>query len=441
MRRIADWMSWNQAFDGGLYLPDERARTARLPIERMAVGETLWVPLQVRGDEACEPVVTASASVLGGQLLAGGGSVGSAAVYAPTSGRLARFDRVWTAWHGFVRCAVLEPDSRDAWAEVRPFASATATEEVREALPSSGILCDRSGRSLHAVLVSARSARADVLIINGLETEPYLTVALRLLVERGVEAVGAARRLGEVGGFRRTVLAVSQRHRRLVRRLRDIARTSGVEVVPLPDKYPQCHPLLLIHVLLDRRIAAGGSAIDAGVCVISTATLAAFSQWMATGRPPVTRVLTVAGGAVARPGTYEVAIGTPIARVLERAEASDGVECVVSGGPLTGVAVARSDAVVSVLDTAVLALEAAPRPGPVPCVRCGWCIEDCPVGIDPTSLVQLEGRSACSAEELVALRSCIDCGLCTYVCPAELPLAESISRSRARFSSRGEVAT
>ncbi len=247
--------------------------------------------------------------------------------------------------------------------------------------------------------------------------------------------------IADAVGARRVLFALPFRHRRVVHRVEAEAVGRHVEVTPLANKYPQCDPLVLIRTLLQRDVAPGGCDLDAGVLVLPITTVHAIADAVFLDRPLTHVVITIAGDAVERPGTYRVAIGTPVGRLGERVGVIEPVASVVVGGPLTGVAVDRDEAVVTADATALLYLAEVSRPDPVPCIHCGWCVEDCPIGLDPSRLVQLEGRPDCAPAEIQELVACVDCGLCSHVCPAGLPISAAIMRTRGRVAPNGNGST
>jgi electron transport complex protein RnfC len=228
-------------------------------------------------------------------------------------------------------------------------------------------------------------------------------------------------------------LALPHRHRRVGKRLEREVRGRFIEIAPLANRFPQCNPIVLVKTLLDRDVPPGGTPLDVGTLVLPLSTVRAAATALFDGRPVTRALLTIAGDAVDRPGTYEAAVGTPLRRLAQRAGIVTGVAQAVWGGPLTGIALSREDAVVTADTTALLLFSSAPAPNPVPCIHCGWCVEDCPVGLNPPELMQLEAEETCREADLTLLKVCVDCGLCSYVCPTQLPLAASIRRSRMRF--------
>jgi electron transport complex protein RnfC len=226
----------------------------------------------------------------------------------------------------------------------------------------------------------------------------------------------------------------------VVRRLRALARYRPLRVVALNDKFPQCHPVLLTKVLLDREIPPGGSPLDVGALVLPLATLVALANARA-GRPWTARVVTVAGDAVEEPGNWLVPFGTPIRSLLDAVGLRRRPVAVLAGGPMTGVPLPDDAAVVTPDVAGLTLLSRLPPEEPTTCIRCGWCIEDCPVGLDPRTLSQLELRTEFDPARRDELAVCIECGLCSYVCPSRLPLREAIARTRRRVAPFADAAT
>ncbi len=418
-------------FDGGLFLPDDKSVTARRPIENLAVDGPLHVPLQVRGDLTTTPEVAPGDRVHGGQRLARPTEPHALPVHAPTSGTIVALRQVWTAADGYLPGAVLEPDGRDDWA--KPHLSWLGESFVGQ-LADCGVACPMPRGPLHTLIRQAAQAGVTDLIINAMETEPYLTADLRTLVEQPGRIIDVACEIADALGAQRVLVALPFRHRRVVKRIESEARGRYVEVAPLANRYPQCSPIVLVNTLLDREVAPGEGVLDVGAVVIPLAAVRAAAEALLDGRPVTRVVMTVAGDIVDRPGSYRVAVGTPMGGLARRLGLIGTVAQAISGGPLTGIPLGRQDAVVTADTVALLLFSTSQQSDAVPCIHCGWCVEDCPVGLDPSTLIDLESRSVCDDVNLARLHACVDCGLCSYVCPAQLPLATSIKSSRDRFA-------
>ena len=418
-------------FDGGLYLPDFKAGIAKRPTETLAVHETLRVPLTVRRDLETRPIVKPGQNVRRGQPLAHPINPQALPAHAATSGKIIEIGRAWTPLEGYLPCAVLEPDGRDDWTEppVR-WNEASFIDEICEA----GVFSSQPREPLHVLLQQATRAGVTDLIVNAMETEPYLTADLRTLVEESGRVIDAAAEIADAIGIQHVHFALPYRHRRVVKRIEAEARGRFIDVIALAHKYPQCSPLILLKTILDREVVPGGSPIDAEALVLPLATVRMTAQATIEAQPITHALITVAGDAVERPGVYRVAVGTTVLDLARRVGLLAQPRQLVWGGPLSGMTIDREDAVITRETTAVLMFQEAPSVDPVPCVRCGWCVEDCPAGLDPSLLLHLEAQDRCNERDNSLLKACVDCGLCSHVCPSQLPLAQSIWRARYRFN-------
>lgn len=430
MSILQDILGPRKDFEGGLYLPDFKNVSAKRAVQKLPVTAALHVPLCLRRDLPTTPLVAVGDRVLRGQVLASPQSADSIPSYAPTSGRIEAIRPVETVADGALPGMILLPDGRDEAALSDP---AMRVDSFLGRLRDRAVVCAGSRRPAHVVLQQAIAAGITDLIINGMETEPYLTADLRTLVEEPGLLVDTTCEIADALGVVNVYLAVPFRHRRVVRRLTSEAAGRYVEVAALSDKYPQCHPTLLLKTLLDREIPTGGSALNMETLVLPLSTVRAAGHAFWHDEPMTHVIMTVAGDAVDHAGTYRVAIGTPLRELAERVGLYRSVKSAVWGGPFTGLALTSDHAVVTADTTALLLFAEAEDEPSAPCVHCGWCVEDCPVGLSPTSLIDpsYARRSSTFGAEVNA---CIDCGLCTYVCPSKLPLAETIRSERARLN-------
>lgn len=423
-------------FEGGLFLSDHKTVTARLPIETLTVDGPLHVPLQAAADRPTRPVVSIGERVLWGDLLAAPQGAESVGVFAPTSGSVTAFSRAWSPLDGFLPCAVLEPDGRNE--RVRP-RLAWDEDSFTDLLAGHGAMCPRPRVPAHVRIRAAIAAGATTLIIDAMETEPYLTADLRTLVEMPGRVVDVTCEIADAIGAGRVLIAVPDRHRRVLKRIASEAVGRYVEVIALPDKYPQCDPIILTKTLLDLEVPPGGDPLDLGVLVLPLGATRGIADAVFDDRPTTHVLITVAGDAVERRGTFLAPIGLPVERLAQRVGLRGEVRTAVCGGPLTGVEITRSDSVITSTTVAILLFAGEPAHRPMPCVHCGWCVEDCPVGLDPVSLAQLELQATVDPAVVPELRACVDCGLCSYVCPSRLPLAATIARTRDRFAGKAEA--
>jgi electron transport complex protein RnfC len=282
----------------------------------------------------------------------------------------------------------------------------------------------RRSLPLAAWVEQAREQGADVLIANALENTPYITADHRVLAEHGPEVVRGLAILAKALGIAKVTMAVDRRLTGEYRKAVAPARVYGIAAVSLDHKYPTGADELLAKVLTQRVTPLGGTPLDVGVAVVDAATCWAVCRWVELGERPSGRVVTVTGPRVARPGNYLVPYGALAADVLALAGASgEGVE--VHGSAMNG---RQLDGPVAVTAraNALLALPAPQVGRPTPCIRCGWCVQNCPARLNVSSLNDDFELGRIERAQRTGAQACVRCGICSYICPARLPLARRV---------------
>lgn len=421
-------------FDGGLYLPRTYALPPRETIRDLAVPSRIRIPLE-RGGVAATPVVEPGVLVESGECIAATPGDGRLCVCSPCCARVVGTTCVDTAHQSEVPAMELLAVAIDT--DPPPEASATSSLEPPRELAGLIAVADRAGvtdfarspRPLSDLLKTAGSLKIRDLIINGLCPEPVLTGGQRLLLEHLDAVVGVAGQLKTLLKARRAWLAV-ERGREIVSDCRAATSGTPVRLIPLEPRYPQASPVLLTYVITGRETPCGAAPVSVGAVVIDVRSLVALSDALIRNRPLTHATLVFTGPAAARAGYYRVPIGISYADLLGQTGIAPDLARVVDGGLLSGASVPSLDAVVTESTRGVILLDRAhdriPTPGP--CIRCGFCQEDCPVGLDPQALLRIYETERFAAARALHPEACIACGLCSYVCPAELPLAAAATR-------------
>jgi electron transport complex protein RnfC len=277
----------------------------------------------------------------------------------------------------------------------------------------------------------------ETLIINGTECEPYITADDILMRERADQIIDGVKVLRHLIDPAETLIGVEDNKPEGLAALRAAARGTGIDVVEFPTKYPSGGEKQLIEILTGKQVPSGGLPSQVGVVCQNLGSAVAIHDAVVHGRPLVSRITTVTGEAVNRPGNYEVLIGTPMSYLLELAGYDpQRNQRLIMGGPMMGFTV--PDPAVPVVKTTncILAPTEHELPTPPPaqaCIRCGMCAEACPVSLLPQQLFWFAQGKEFEKLEEHNLFDCIECGACSYACPSNIPLVQYYRASKAEI--------
>ncbi len=435
-----------RGFEGGVVLPVRRDRTTGMPVQPFPQPSIVNVPLQQQDGPPAIACVEFGQQIAAGERIGRAKTADAADVHSPFAGRVIAIGRVNSARKADLPAVRIETSPPTAPEpptplQLPPDMPPPALDELGQAARTAGLTdFQRRGGSLAHLLQQAGSRNIRHLLINTLPAEPLMT-GDAVQIEDNLDTIARmAALLGRAIGARRTTIAVDACDRRLLASLRKLSHGTRVRVFPVLNKYPQHMPVLLAASLTKLETPPGASTLAVGVLVLEALSLVALAealQWPEHPPRPLThRVVTVTGPAVIRAGHYRIPIGTSFANVLMQVGLRSTVKRIVEGGLITGRAIGDLNCVITKQTSTILVLDrAADRvPTPGPCVRCGWCQEDCPVGLDPHMLLDLAERGEAAAAARLHPQACVECGLCSYVCPAELPLAAAVSQLKRRIT-------
>lgn len=426
---------------GGIH-PQENKISRACRIETMPLPEVVTIPLSQHIGSPAEAVVSKGMRVLTGQLIGRSTGFVSANVHASVTGTVTAVDTFLDA-SGVRRTGVTIRTEPDEWTEGIVTDGRIEREcslepaEIIARIAAAGIV-GMGGATFptHVKLSIPAGKKAEVLIINGVECEPYLTDDYRIMMERGEEVLIGARILARALGVSRILVGIENNKPDAVEAL---SRLAGVvapeaEVVPLRVRYPQGSEKHLIAALTGRQVPSGGLPVDVGAVVKNVGTALAVYEAVQKHRPLIERVVTVTGPSLSRQANLRVRIGTPMARLIDCCgglPADTGK--VIAGGPMMGRAVANLEAPIVKGTSALLILpeEQSLRTSPQTCIRCGKCVSVCPMGLEPYLLSRLAEKSVWDEAEAHHVTDCIECGSCSWRCPSALPLLDRIRVGKA----------
>jgi len=421
-----------KTFKGGAHIPHYKEYTEKLPIQPLAVPEKVAIPLLQHLGAANEPLVKPGDRVVVGQKIGDSQELFSAPVHASVNGVVEAIE-LYPCYAGGQRLSVIirtEGEDQTFYPTVQRDPSQLSPEELRAHIREAGLV-GMGGAAFPTHVNISPKAPVDTLLINGAECEPFLTCDHRLMLERADELIAGIRIMMHCIGAKRCCIGIEVNKpdaiEGLTLKTKDM---EDIEIVPLEVKYPQGYKSHLIKAVTGRDVPRGARSADLGCVVRNVGTTIAGYEAVVLGKPVIDRVVTVSGPEIPNPGNYRVRIGTPVGFILEQCGVTNIQDHkVILGGPMTGVAQETLDTGVVKSTTGVLLLPpemAEETTEYTDCVRCGKCVEHCPMHLYPNEMSIY--AEAGMLQELLNFnaRDCIDCGICSYVCPGHRPIADMI---------------
>ena len=419
----------------GIHVPHKKHTANAAPV-RLPVPKTVTIPMAMHIGKPAKPIVKRGDEVKVGQLIAEADGFISAPIHSGVSGKVQKIDEMITSMGAKVPCVVIETDGLQELSEtVRPPEVHDLESFVAAVRQSGAVGLGGAGFPTFVKLSVKDLGKLDAVVINAAECEPYITSDTRTMLDRGEDVFEGIELLKKYLKVRRFIIGVEENKPEAIEKMRCLAGgAEGVEVKVLPAVYPQGGEKVLVYNTVGKMIPKGGLPLDAGVIVINVTTLAFIARYIKTGMPLVEKCLTVDGSAVKEPKNVIAPIGMSIGDVLE---AAGGCKCepakVLYGGPMMGIAVPDLGAPILKNTNAIVAMdekEAMP-PKTTPCINCGACLNQCPLRLDPRAISRAYKRN--EPEELKALcvDLCMECGCCSYVCPAKRHLVQTNKLAKA----------
>ena len=420
---------------GGIH-PKENKFSAGKSIETITIPSQVIVPLAQHIGAPCQPIVKKGDQVKVGTLL--GKSVGfvSANIHSPVSGTVKKIDKALDA-SGYKRDAVFIDVVGDEWEETIDRSNILVREckltskEIIDKIFASGIV-GMGGATFptHVKLTPPPGTKAEVLIINGVECEPYLTADHSLMMAKTEEVFVGIELLMKAINVNRAVIGIENNKPDAIKKFKQVAKSfPAIEVQPLKVQYPQGGEKQLIDAVMGRQISSGALPISVGAVVQNVGTAFAVYEAIQKNKPLVERVVTVTGKDVKTPCNVLSRIGIPLNNLIDYAGGlPENTGKVISGGPMMGKAIASTDIPVTKGTSGILIIPTleARRKKIKDCIRCGKCVSICPMGLNPTLLMTLTEYEVWDKSEKERVVDCIECGSCSYTCPSDRPLLDYI---------------
>ncbi len=377
-----------------------------------------------------------------GQLIAGASGFVSANIHSSVSGTVVSIDNITDA-AGLSKPAITIQVEGDEWiddidrSEKILNSNNLTKEEIIKAITAAGIV-GMGGATFptQVKLTPPPGSKAEFLIINGVECEPYLTSDHRVMLEKAEEVLIGVQLLMKAIGVQRAIIGIENNKPDAIEHLKQLAsKNIGIEICPLKLKYPQGGEKQLIQATTGRSVPSGGLPIAVGAVVQNIGTALAVYEAVIKHKPLIERVVTVTGKSLARPGNYLCRLGTPISKLIEAAGGlPENTAKVIGGGPMMGRTIVNIDSPIMKGTSGILIIsnkEAARKPVRE-CIRCGKCVSACPMGLEPYLLAKLSMFNLLERMEEEKVMDCIECGSCSFTCPSTRPLLDYIRLGKGR---------
>ena len=420
---------------GGIH-PPEFKLTSNEPIRRLPVPKNVTIPIAQHIGAPASVLIKKGDNVKAGQLIASGNGFVSSNIHSSVSGTVSKVDTILDTT-GYRQTAVYIDVVGDNWIDtidISPDLNRKinhSPEEISELCRDAGIV-GLGGATFpsHVKLTVPKGKKCNILIINGVECEPYLTSDHRLMLEKGEEVILGITILMKALGVDRAMIGIENNKKDAFEKLSKLAENySGITVHALAVKYPQGAEKQLIKALINREVPSGRLPIDVGAVVHNVGTAYAVYEALQKKKPLFERVVTVTGKSLTNPGNFLVRIGTPVKDLIEAAGGlPDDTGKIINGGPMMGKALSNTDVpVVKGTSGIVLFPEAESERAQVnPCIRCARCISACALNLEPHLLANLSQKGLFGRAEQERITDCMECGSCSYICPAGRPLLDYI---------------
>ena len=421
---------------GGIH-PKENKLSAGVKIVPAPLPKEVIIPLGMHIGAPATACVAKGDEVKVGTLIAKSSGFVSANIYSSVAGKVTKIDSVFDA-SGYKKPAIIiSVAEEDVWEE----SIDRSPELVRECVLDAKAIIDKINEAgivglggatfpTHVKLSPPPGNKAEVLIINAVECEPYLTSDHQLMLEHGEEILVGCTILMKALSVDKCIIGVENNKPDAIKHLSGLcAQYKGIEVMPLKVQYPQGGEKQLIDAVLSKQVKSGALPISTGAVVQNVGTIYAVYEAIQKNKPLLERVVTVTGKSLDKPANYLARIGTPLKTLIE---ASGGIPentgKIIGGGPMMGKALLSADLPVTKGTSGILLIsqEESVRKPMRACIRCAKCVNVCPMGLNPTFLMVDTQQQDWERAERGHIVDCIECGSCSFTCPSNRPLLDFI---------------
>jgi len=428
---------------GGVH-PKENKISAHKKIEVLPLPPVVTIPISQHIGAPAKLMVSKGDKILTGQVIAESGGFVSSNIHSSVSGTVLKIDS-FPDPSGYRRMAVQIQVEGDEWfpgIDTTPDLKKDfifTSEEIIKKINTSGIV-GLGGATFpsHVKLSIPNGKKAEYLIVNAVECEPWLTSDHSLMLEKAEEIMVGIRIMMRALKVEKAIVGIENNKPDAIEKMCKLAASEkGISVVALKVKYPQGGEKQLVKALLNREVPSGGLPIDIGVVAFNVGSIYAAYQAVQKNKPLIERVVTVTGPSLKSPSNFMTRIGTPIQALIDAAGGLPGdTGKVINGGPMMGKALSSIEIPVVKGSSGILVIPESEshRHEVKSCLRCSKCISACPMGLEPYLLMSLSERNMTDRLEREKIMDCMECGSCSYTCPSSRPLLDYIRLGKGRVS-------
>lgn len=432
-------------FLGGVHPKDKKAPANSCASTPMTPPPQVVIPMSLHIGAPCQPAVQVGDEVKLGQKIGDAAAPVSAPIHASVSGKVVKIEPRPHSNGSMVNSVVIENDGLDTLCETvvprsEDEVSALDGDAIAALIREGGIVGMGGATFPTAFKITSGKGKVDTVIINGAECEPYITSDHRAMLEHPEEILKGVKLIMRACGVDKASFAIENNKADAIELLKARGAASmGIEILSLPCRYPQGAEKQLIRTVTGREVPPGGLPAAVGCAVFNAFTCYAVYRAIYEGMPSIERVITVSGSAISEPKNLITRVGTPLSYVFEQAGGFRAdPKKILMGGPMMGNAMYNLEVTTTKGTNALLAFcgdEDQTVPNPT-CIRCGKCIEACPMKLLPVYMYMYEQKSDFEGMDRYRLMDCIECGACTYTCPGRLHLTHSFRTGKAKIAAK-----
>lgn len=439
------------SFRGGVHPSGHKDLSSERPIEAVIPLKKIELPVSQHIGAACESLVKYKQEVKAGEKIAQSDSFVSAPIHSPVAGTVQR-SSVTTLPTGQhlntipIKVSEGQPSENELWEDILGGTWAGDLEEqspdsIVEAVREAGLV-GQGGATFptHVKLMRHKSNPIDTILVNGCECEPYLTADQSLMRTAPEPIVRGALLAARAAGAENILVAIEDNKPKALEAMQKAAEESAIKICSVKTRYPMGGERQTVKAVLGRTIPSGGLPLNVGVVVINAGTAASLANAVLRKKPLTHRVVSVTGRGIANPKNLLAPIGISYAELIERCGGlKPETQRVISGGPMMGFAVANLDAPIIKGTSGIVALTGADleRAEESSCIRCGRCVDVCPLGLVPSRFAAAGRAKNWDLAKAFNLENCMECGSCAYTCPASIPLVQLIRRCKTGLKNSG----